>query len=213
MKKPTNFLNEGVHEAPSVPKDYRLETNQDRFSKAASLADLQPEFVFLHHAVLLAIGFDPLPIYYGEQHLPDTLRPCQIFLDQPYIENIAAPYDRLLTAIPSEVWPGLSMFLDQIAVTDRISQTLWKSLRQYVPVLDQWALKKLFTSSERAPTVMAHFIGLDGNRACFHYDPALDPLLGKIVLKKDEPYPETIREATALWAGKNPFTEPNFAGG
>lgn len=195
--------------------------HHQKVSQAASLKDLEEEYVFFTHAILFThADFDRDPVYdfvtSASANLAGDCPPFHITFPNAVFQGLDLDGDPAwnfrVIAAPRSYWPRLDSWLGSLTGVDR-DKKLWQQvISQILPVPDGLALARAAILPIPCPMVDVVVFGFSGNQKLVAMEPARNPPidLPKVVVHPPEEI--ALRHARALFGEQNPFS-PQQQGG
>lgn len=203
---PFPIVNEGVYASLESFRPAEIKTEKLKFSASASFADLCKDYVFYSTAAVTLYGgfsFDVITNFYSSRNL--TQQPIVLVTDMPLFEglgtsNVAASLSRTLFAIQKDMWQDLAFHLGTMGVKNDREKIYFGTEVQKIPMVDYLKLKHMTSLSDnQLPMIDIYTVALDGNKACLHFLPAVNPPAGKIRFVKSAPRQSVIEYADTLF--------------
>lgn len=168
-----------------------------QFTAAASLADLEKEFVFFSIAVwtdLLGLRPSPLDAYLAEH---GKVRVFVLSLPSPVFGGMSAELDRQLFAVAVDAWQDLFAYLSAIAVVSWEAKQVVVAVMQKLPVVDVLALAKKAILPAELPRANVFALAVRSNLYTlgFHRAAVWDPW----VVRRTAADPKVVAEARRLF--------------
>lgn len=208
----TELMHEGIETAPPLERDVES-LHVEKFSKAASLAELADEYVYFTHGLLFTHGNwfrDPVVdfiIEHGGDVEPFHIQlPYAIFkwFDAKDHEGrvIDDAWNYQICAVQKEHWEALFAFLAQMAGSNEVTRTYHLTAIQKIPIIDSLALAKHEQLPSPVPVVECYALALLGNRRSVYFAPqySTDGRVPVLIGAADS---KAIKIAKAVWAGSN----------
>jgi hypothetical protein len=170
-----------------------------------SLSGMADDHVFYVPGPLTALGlaFDPVELFWAENHLPPNEAPYAIRLGHTAFRGLVPPLDQTVFACPRQHAARLIAFLDRVTVCDRSRGLEAQSVRQRMALVD-WALvAQLTIAPPTPPTVPVEAYGVETATAVYAWKRPTNPWSDPLCLTQ---YPKSTA------AKRKPFTTPTTPG-